>query len=1166
MLTFTSQEVRGSQSLKCIILYFKSGISSLLCSKQRYNKLFTNEADPEAGPVRKTKANIAVKKDAPPQCEGVDTVDNLPRETVLDRKDEETSEVEIKDPAILRVTAEENSEVGLVTAEAHEDVFTYEDDLRETKVDDLPINPILELSKETVVEDQSNSCVSETPTTGKTALYRVSSVPVLPSDDKTMHKSNVLKTNFQRSSSLRERGPKRIQYLRDFMEGKAASDENITECDQKEKGTFQSQPNDQERQSGAESNSLGGLPCDLHGLLESGFVKRKSRNFEEGVYDVLSVELDDILSLGKEMDREFELGENEKSTAAEKEQDKSEEPEPGVVKKHKEEYELKHRESLKRGAVLQRGESGDGSSLKRERSDGLLTSDADGILSSDGSETERPCSVNVDALVLKVNEDMKKEVSARRVSKKERELRALVQLAGEDGNSNQENENAVANSVCNETTEMLAAAGLVKETNEGRAQLLEDPPISMEAVGCAETESTKSDSTSDILPGANVEQALSADGDSSQNVSAENTCKPAENGEDNVIDKDKEDIPQKGLVKRHTLLIEGKLQPWDQETEKDVQSENEKAEREHTMQQEVILRSPSKEQTFSSEGIEQGVAGDVSASLVTESKETEDRALEEDTQSLPEKGLVKRHTLLIEGRHQALEQALAEVEIECKQEGESKDCKDHCTKSSEEQSRGVALKSMEPVEGDDVKIAEDIIEQGKTAPENVDTSELLDDKEDMMSVDDVPQRGLVKRQTLVIEGKLQLGPEQDEFAVDQESFPSPSTVELISDEPTGNQDICSSTCQDQEQRYQPELTSYVPGEVVVEKTEDSETVSGLVRREKERIEKRVKPLTVEETNGKREEDNEEVCNDGTLLGVSEGGEEGRGDAEKNEDVEQDRVEEKELSDVGVDTSSVVRVRDQTQHLEGIIRVRTTFKDGEKVKRQGSKEDLPKTKSESPKIIIVPRSCSDESVHEENQLNMSSDMKMEEILSDSAVNLALMNAQEKLELANETFIDWDGANVKQRTRIFETIMQHISKQSKEDEEDNGNQIRRCGSMPKAIGKAEKYVIRRRSFSDLSETVSSSSGREVGYTIKFSNGQSSSSSSLPREWSPLQRRLEKERLNTNEVFSPQNCGESESEEKMRTELIDCQGQENDSPSVMEKVQVLDSKNHLNISNVS
>lgn len=1166
MLTFTSQEVRGSQSLKCIILYFKSGISSLLCSKQRYNKLFTNEADPEAGPVRKTRANIAVKKDTQPQCEGVDTVDNLPRETVSDQKDEETSEEEIKDPAILWVTGEENSEVGLVTAEAHEDVFTYEDDLRETKDDDLPINPILELSKETVVENQSNSCVSETPTTGKTALYRVSSVPVLPSDDKTMLKSNVLKTNFQRSSSLRERGPKRIQYLRDFMEGKAASDENITECDQKEKGTFQSQPNDQECQSGAGSNSLGGLPSDLHGLLESGFVKRKSRNFEEGVYDVLSVELDDILSLGKEMDREFELGENEKSAATEKEQDKSEEPEPGVVKKHKEEYELKYRESLKRGAVLQRGESGDGSSLKRERSDGILTSDADSILSGDGSETERPCSVNVDALVQKVNEDMKKEVSARRVSKKERELRALVQLAGEDGNSNQENENSVADSVCNETTEMLAAAGLVKETNEGSAQLLEDPPISMEAVGCAETESTKSNLTSVISPGANVEQALSADGDSSQNVFAENTYKPAENGEDDVIEQDKEDIPQKGLVKRHTLLIEGKLQPWDQETEKDVQSETEKAEHKQTMQREVILRSPSKEQTFSSEGIEQGVAGDGSAELVTESKETEDRALEEDTQSLPEKGLVKRHTLLIEGRHQALDQAAAEVEIGCKQEGESKDCKDHCTTSSEEQSRGVALKSMEPVDGDDVKITEDIVERGKTAPENVDTCELLDDKEDMMSVEDVPQRGLVKRQTLVIEGKLQLGPEQDEFAVDQESFPSPSTVELRSDEPIGNQDICSSTCQDQEQRYQPELTSSVPGEVVVEKTEDSETVSGLVRREKERIEKRVKPLTVEGTNAKREEDNEEVCNDGTLLEVSEGGEEGRGDAEKNEDVEDDRVEEKELSDIGVDTSSVVRVRDQTQHLEGIIRVTTTSKDGEKVKRQRSKEDLPTTRSESTKIIIVPRSCSDESVHEENQLNMSCNVKMEDILSDSAVNLALMNAQEKLELANETFIDWDGANVKQRTRIFETIMKHISKQSKEDEKDNGNQIRRCGSMPKAIGKAEKYVIRRRSFSDLSETVSSSSGREVGYTIKFSNGQSSSSSSLPREWSPLQRRLEKERLNTNEVFSPQNCGESESEEKMCTELIDCQDQENDSPSVKEKVQVLDSKNHRNASNVS
>lgn len=1130
--------------------------------------MFTNEADPEAEPVKKTKTNITVIKDSQPQCEGVDTVDNLPSETVSDQKDEETSEVEIKDPAIIWVPAEENSEVGLVTAEAHEDVFTYEDDLRETKVDDSPINPILELSKETVVEDQSNSCVSETPTTGKTVLYRVSSVPVLPSDDKTMHKSNVLKTNFQRSSSLRERGPKRIQCLRDFMEGKAASDENITECDQKEKGTFQSQPNDQERQSGAGSNSLGGLASELHGLLESGFVKRKSRNFEEGVYEVLSVELDDILSLGNEMDREFELGENEKSAPAEKEQDNSEEPEPGVVKKHKEEYELKHRESWKRGAVLQRGESDDGSSLKRERSDGILTSGADGILSGHGSETERPCSVNVDALVQKVNEDMKKEVSARRVSKKERELRALVQLAGEGGNSNQEDENSVEDSVCNKTTEILAAAGPVKETIEGRAQLLEDPPIFMEAVGCTETESTKSDLTSDISPGANVEQALSVDGDSSQNVSAENICKPLENGEDNVIEQDKEGIPQKGLVKRHTLLIEGKLQPWDQETEKDVLSETEKPQREQTMQQEVILRSPSKEQTFSSEEIEQGVAGDVSAELVTESKETEDRALEEDTQSLPEKGLVKRHTLLIEGRHQALEQAVAEVEIECKQEGKSKDCKDHCTKSSKEQSKGVALKSMEPVDVDvdDVKITEDIIQQGKITPENVDSCELLDDKEDMMSVEDVPQKGLVKRQTLVIEGKLQLGPEQDEFAVDQESFPSPSTVELRSDEPTGNQDICSSTSLDQEQRYQPELTSYVPGEVVVEKTDDSETVSGLVRREKERIEKRVKPLTVEETNAKREEDNEEVCIDGTMLEVSEGGEEGRGDAEKNEDVEGDRVTEKELSDVGVDTSSVVRVWDQTQHLEGIIRVTTTSKDGEIVKRQQSKEDLPTTRSESPKIIIVPRSCSDESVHGENQLNMSCSMKVEEILSDSAVNIALVKAQENLELANETFIGWDGANVKQRTRIFETIVQHISKQSKEDEKDNGNQIRRCGSMPKAIGMAEKYVIRRRSFSDLSETVSSSSGREVGYTIKFSNGQSSSSSSLPREWSPLQRRLDKETLNTNEVFSPQNCGENESEEKMRIELIDCQDQENDSPSVKEKVQVLDSKNHRDISNVS
>ena len=1252
----------------------------LLRSKHRYNKLFTSKAS-ESGPG-KIKKPGKTDEQLPP--EDMDTVDNLPVETESDLKGQESLEERNGDSEVLRATTEKDSEDVRVTTEDNDDVFFCDDAVGKKEDGDS-----VEQSKEEVEETdpvQANSRVLQNDAIEKTTLYRVSSVPALPSDEKTKQKSNIQTTgNFQRSRSLRERGPKKVEQLRNCMEGRAASDENVTEFGLKKKKMFESagenvrlnKPDEsleEDAISGVGSKARGIVPDELHGVLESGFVKRKSRNFEEGVQNVPSVEqvLDDAEALEEKMDVDYALSKSDKPTAVEGEQDlsvDSEGPEPGVVRKHKEEYELKHRENLKRGAVLQRWGSGDGSSLKRERGDGTVARDADSklLLNEPGTETERACAVSVDALVQKVNEDMKKEVSARRISKKQQELRAFVQQAGEqmkDALTNDEGKNLMrenGNSLTDlgslETTEVPAAGGCKGNTvEEVKKRLLEDPQVFVKSADCAEVVELKEEMINGDSTGKDVEQAVSADVDPSKNVVTESTCELSENREEITGEQDKERIPQKGLVKRHTLRIEGKLQPSGDNLDKKVEDEIEK-ESEPIVQQETFSRSPSKEETRSAvKEMESSDVKDASSDLVTESTKTDtcdlaekraDKVSEEVTESI-QKGLVKRHTLLIEERLQPLEQALTGAENEAEKESGDQE---KCSSPSKEQSRGFATKTMESSVGEDVRAAEEQTEKDKNAAERKETSEFLEDTGVKVSAQDVPHKGLVKRHTLLIEGKLQpvgeeLGGEgkymdgkldeddqgtswsavfdlgkvqpnvgqdvsaentkeaeetnktedgkcktsgQEEEQLSQKGLVKRHTLVIEGklppvaqgienedrkrDELTVDQQVCSSTSVDQERRYQIERTSDLVEEDADEENQDSETMSGLVKREKLRIEKIVNLNVVEGAQSVQEEDKMVTCNDGTVF--VEDRDESCG-AEKNKGDEDDGVgeqlTEQEQSEVGVDTSSVVRVKDHTQHLEGILQVTTTTKDEEKIKRQTSKEDLPKSREGTPKIVIVPRSCSDERVAQQNELSASDKLienRMEEILSDSAVNIAIMKAQKTLDLENEKFVDWDVANVKQRTRIFEEIMQHLHKDSEKDEKNSDSQVRRCGSMPKTIRPGEKYVLRRRSFSDLSGTVSSSSGREVGYTIQFSDGQSSSSSSLPREWSPLQNRQEKgawDELNTNEVFSPEINRQSEKREKNCVELIDCQDQGNDSLSVKEKIQVLDSKNHRNISNVS
>jgi len=217
---------------------------------------------------------------------------------------------------------------------------------------------------------------------------------------------------------------------------RSASDENLKDFERKKKQILGlDDPETSDLQD--VKNTFEGLrPSDLHGVLESGFVKRYSRKFE-GVNDVPELGGNAALTSKDEVGVECAPVEGEKIT--EEEQDESmpnEEPEPGVVKKHKEGYELKHRESLKRRALLRRGGSDEGKSPKQEGDEveGSLAVDAGSELVQTAGELEDELrGVNVVALVKKVNEDMKKEVTVRRISasKKEQDPRAYVEKAGE---------------------------------------------------------------------------------------------------------------------------------------------------------------------------------------------------------------------------------------------------------------------------------------------------------------------------------------------------------------------------------------------------------------------------------------------------------------------------------------------------------------------------------------------------------------------------------------------------------------------------------------------------------------------------------------------------------------------------------------------------------------
>lgn len=1100
--------------------------------------MFTNKPEPgdpentEEG--KKLGSNSNVTTEQLIRAEGKENVYEFPTETTA----EKTAEGISTHSGGSQMLTENNLEAFDSTNALLEDI---EGDSTEAMASSLA-NPTL----------KSNVFLGETESsreTEKTLLHRVRSVPSLSREEANNQESNIGTTggNFKRSNSMRERGTKSEEQLRPVMERKSASDENVTEFGWGKKGIN-------------ESDAHKDLQQQLHSVLERGFVKRESKKFEAGVYRTCATA---VPSTEDRPEREAVKDDNVcEGTLSES--SLGEEPEPGLVKKHKEEYELKHNESLKRGALLQRTNSGERSSLKREKCEMLADS-----VSSKADQTpegEQILQANIDVLMQKVNEDMQKEVCVVRMSKKGLELgkKQVGQLVESSLDNNKDGKaNAVHQGSLGRVSTEVRSGGATwyEKTND---LLLRDLQSTQISVDCSETsmaEKGNEDSVNgtdgqrqervkqDNVSGSKEQRETSSKRDyesisqqglvkrhtllieerlqpidqmsqkqdggkgeteTGQKVDFEENFGPVaiigearDSATKVLVEKDKnsllevtvrdgdtdelpkpagdseeKDIPQKGLVKRHTLLIEGKLNPLEQLNDPGDEGNND-SEAGQESHLEIVLDMTAEAKVSEKESItaERNHRQELS-------QDRQDKGSEEDNESMLHKGLVKRHTLMIEGKLQPPptqeiadgtkdEHFFQETIIQSHLETESR-------------------RAIEDSEQNQLSIGQlDTCDQVKRTPQIGHTDGTEESgREEVCELDtDLPaQKGLVKRHTLLIEGKL---PSSEQAAKEEE--------DIQVKEGAVKQGICGSVNQ---QSYLSERESKF-------KSEDREgngkelSASGLVKREKMRIEERVNPTASEELLTRQEvEMATDNCDTGTKSASGDCETCGDEKEDNDDDSMEDLVEEKEKEEVGVDTSSVVRVKDHTQHLEGIIRVTTTPKDTEKRNQQTFEENFHDSNAESTKNACVPRSCSDDQIAQRTEASSSEGLledRVEDILSESAVNIALIKAQESLDLEHESFVDWDVANVKQRTRVFEEIVRHFN-----NDNNNEDHIRRFQSIPRTVHPSDKHPLRRRSFSDVTEIVSSSSGREIGYTIQFSNGKSSTSSSLPSDWKPLRQR--------------------------------------------------------------
>lgn len=1192
---------------------------------------------------RKEKSsNSADKTDEQPQIalpvEKVDTVDNVPIEAEPSLKHNESSDDSVEELGVLRAPSESTGEL-VKGASLERNNADY------APATSSPIDPdpesTVEFSEEALGEPNfvsSSSPVTEIPDIEKTSLQRVSSDPTLLKDDQKREAADGESVgNFRRSCSLRERGTRKLQELN--TKARSASDENLKEFERKKKRILgMDEPTTSDLQD-AKNTVEGLLPSDLHGVLESGFVKRYSRKFE---CDDIVPELESSVALVSNEETDVDCAPAEGDKITEKEQDEgitNEEPEPGVVKRHKEGYELKQRESLKRRVLLQRGSSDERKSAKQEGDEVegfLAVVDTESVQTAGELEDELR-GVNVVALVKKVNEDMKKEVTVRRMSasKKEQELRAYVEKAGEqmkkalvdnEDETLAKDKSTVADEAKFEQTTEESFTGKIKRN--ARVFVLEEdaqesPSNNSQLRGTFESrqpaalklsvaqnvsasvefpeqqtffiegklaplDQEESEKGTNNKEGSEGHRGVAQDVGLSllkgqtrstdvyteqenrtisenESVGTKLTEKTPDKGrtselledrKDEQSEQDSEDIPQKGLVKRHTLVIEGKLQPLDQELEKNV--ERPSGEEGHCQKVSSSLSDgETNSAALQTERTEVNVIQNMDSKEKNSSEMPNTCELSEDSEStdsehdadVPPKGLVKRHTLLIEGKIQPLDQEFEKnVEKDTGNETENTEDQDACASVKGDtrvviESQQDGLNVVQGIRSD----AEALETSASGAKEPHALSEDTEDRESEQDTENVLHRGLVQRHKLLIEGRLQ--PLDQELNKDVDDG---KESELVLDK----EDVLP--VEDQGQlRYQIERTSDSEVEQYAEANQDNESVSGLVKREKLRIEERLQSTPVDQ---KQELEQVSAGGDNTALEDVDG-EEVDTTEKGGKEIEQIKGDEEEQNEAAVDTSSVVRVKEQAQHLEGIIRV----------KSQTSKDGDPKVSDQSPKFFIVPRAGSNEDITEGDEVENNSEGRMD-VLSDSAVNIALLKAQEnldsekeKIELDNKSFLDWEVTNVKQRRQIFEDIVRDFDKDSRKGDEESDNKsnsLRRHESMPKMSRAAEKSAFRRRSVSDVTTT---GSDRKVGYTIVFRKKVegSSSSSSLPRDWSPLEHRQRQEDIDVSQVFSPDNSCKDKLKRNTSVEFND---QRDTCQSVKETIQVLDSKNQRNISNIS
>ena len=551
-------------------------------SKHRYNKIFRHDSfssDAEelsksaVGAVQKRKkeeqSNVAV------QQEVTVTQNNFSEECESDSN--------LKEGALPFEKIASVAEATMVNAD---NVLTSEGATQEgSDVDIVPApSPSTALGSNLMVDSGEEEPTGTNSVRGslkvseivqKSSLQRVSSVPSLTNGDHKGQESDSESTGkFRRSCSLRERGPRKLQLLQNNAKAKSASDENLKGFERKKREILNLEESKNKECIG-DLSSLGNkphgsLPRDLDGVVESGFVKRHSRKFEEGVPFVPSVTLSDDAGSAAQEESAVELSkaveESDKITEdAEEQTIQSEEPEPGVVRKHKEGFELKHRESLTRRALLQRGGSEEAKSVNYEGNEmegvSVADNDSSSLQFQEGEECRRVHGVNVEALVQKVNEDMKKTVSARRISasKKEQELRVFVQQAGEQMKE-------ALNSVENEPLDASTDSSVFDDA----------PSEEISDTGMVESNTMKDKQEllckSSSVTGTSTEprQLVAFKSDSKITNVAETSVSDTDGGED------VENVLQRGLVKRHTLLIEGKLQQPEHESEKERDSQEEK--------------------------------------------------------------------------------------------------------------------------------------------------------------------------------------------------------------------------------------------------------------------------------------------------------------------------------------------------------------------------------------------------------------------------------------------------------------------------------------------------------------------------------------------------------------------------------------------------------------